>query len=296
MKNKGIYEQIELEMIKRTIKRAYAEEENRPREIYSGLSANGVRGLMRKFGTDDSPVIIREKIADNVLDRMPLFRLMEEFFTIVERDKGVGLTGLGYIKRKPLLELYQHKFIPVEQIDEGLWTLRGEGEWPAAIMLHDISHSAGWVRKYKGKLVLTKKGKALIEGPRHRFFHALLMWFTEFMWPELDGYGPAPHIERFPGFTIYLLLQYGGVKRKVTFYTEKFLGFCPEALDYVDADYFNNPREKFERLYDLRMFERFFEWFGMLEANRTERLDRGSTIVKTTEVFGRVFYLEPRNY
>ena len=110
-----------------------------------------------------SPLVFRRDIDDSTLDRIPFFRLTEEFLRIIEREKYIKLTGLGALPRKVLLELYAHRFILEEFIEAGIATLRREQNSIVLFSLHFNTQLTHLVRKTRGRLTLTKEGTRLLK-------------------------------------------------------------------------------------------------------------------------------------
>jgi hypothetical protein len=293
MKFEDFYDEIDRRRRAKLIQELTRAGEHESSETYSGLSAVQFSNLVKKFDSENSVVRIAPYFSEDVLDTIPLFVLLEEYLKIAERDKGLGLTGLGYVKRKPLVELYEKKYIPVPEIEKGLWTLRGESEWPAAGMLHDITLFEGWLRKYRGKLVITKKGKDLLRGSRSGFFRVFLKWFLVNSWPKTDLYPENRAIEGLVPYTFYLLHKFGGEPRISGFYADRFLEAYPSAIREVDVSEFSTPEERFSTIYSLRTFERFLGWLGLVSIkNRSEKLLDSEQLIRTTPLFNKVFDID----
>jgi hypothetical protein len=65
---------------------------NSPQEKLSGLSPFQTYEIIHNPLGEKSPIKYRNNIDDKVLDKIPFFRIAEEFLKIIERDKLIKLT------------------------------------------------------------------------------------------------------------------------------------------------------------------------------------------------------------
>lgn len=73
---------------------------NSPIDDFLGLSPNQMHHLIYGAFSDNSPVQFHNDIDDTTLDRIPLFRIVEEYLNILQRDKQIKLTPLGALPKK----------------------------------------------------------------------------------------------------------------------------------------------------------------------------------------------------
>jgi hypothetical protein len=130
---------------------------NRPEEEFAGLLSNEMHRLIYETFEADSPLKINRAISNETIDRLPFFRLTEEFLKILQRDGSVKLTPLGALTKRTLTELYSHRLILEEVIETGIYKLTKEVDSNALSALHHNTVLAGLIRKANGKLLLTKK-------------------------------------------------------------------------------------------------------------------------------------------
>ena len=64
--------------------------------------------------------ILQNEIDSNVLDKIPFFKLCEEFLKILKREEFIKLTPLGALPKKVMVELYAYRFITDKMIENGI--------------------------------------------------------------------------------------------------------------------------------------------------------------------------------
>lgn len=101
---------------------------NAPLEDFLGLSATEIHNLLFDTFGDKSPVQFREDIDDKTLDQIPIFRIVEEYLKIIQRDKQIKLTPLGALPKKVMVELYDKRFLLDEYIESGIIKLWKEDD------------------------------------------------------------------------------------------------------------------------------------------------------------------------
>ena len=266
---------------------------NAPVDDFCGLTATEMHQMPYNPLGERSPLAFRRDIDDSTLDRIPFFRLTEEFLRIIERDKYITLTGLGALPRKVLLELYAHKFILEEYIEAGIGKLHREQDSVTLVSMHFNTQLTHLVRKARGRLTLTKEGTRLLNAENGRqLFQAVFAMFTiRFGWSTNDGYTEFPVGQYGWGYSIYLLTKFADEKRTLQFYTDKYLQAFPKIMDHLPPQSYNTPHKEFMACYSVRVFERFLEWFGFVMVEKSKGYVRDYTeMVTRTDQLEKVLY------
>lgn len=73
---------------------------NTPVDDFLGLTPTEVHHLLYEAFGDKSPIQFRDDIDDETLDQIPLFRIVEEYLKIIQREKQIKLTPLGALQKK----------------------------------------------------------------------------------------------------------------------------------------------------------------------------------------------------
>ncbi|PSR13808.1 MAG: hypothetical protein DA408_17030 [Bacteroidetes bacterium] len=111
-----------------------------------------------------------------------------------------------------------------------------------------------------------------------------------------DGYPQEVGIQRTLGYTLYLLLRYGGELRNLDFYVEKNLLAFPFELAHFPEKRFR-PEKQYANCYEIRIYERFLNYYGLIDYHTESRYSLNRTTeLKTTPLFGEVFELRPKKF
>jgi hypothetical protein len=126
---------------------------------------------------------------------------------------------------------------------------------------------AGLIRKYRGKFVLTRKGRDMLALEDHGgiYFELFKAYATQFNWGFRDGYPEAPIVQHAFLYTLFLLGSFGAAERPQRFYEDGFLAAFPMALDMFPESSYRSTEDSARRCYFLRSLERFAEFFGLAE-------------------------------
>lgn len=246
---------------------------NSPIDDFLGLSPNQMHHLIYDAFSDNSPVQFRNDIDDTTLDRIPLFRIVEEYLKIIQRDKQIKLTPLGALPRKVLVELYDKQLLPDRFIESGITKLMREENCISIWSARLAAELAGFVRKTSGKLTLTKTATKLLDtNNRLQMFKLFFRAYTgKFNWGYHDNYPEVNHLQFAWAFSVILLNKYGDKPETVDFYATKFLKAFPHILPQFESDY-ASPEQQFSDCYCFRTFEKFFLWFGFMTVDKKRML------------------------
>lgn len=261
---------------------------NRPVDEFLGLSPNEMQHLLYDPLGPDSVVQVRTDLDDEVLDQIPLFRVLEAYLLILQREGQLKLTPLGALPRKVLTEVYEKRHLPDEHIESGLIKLTREIDWPALSSTRFAAEYGGIVRKANNRLTLTKKVVKLLEtNKRRELFILFLKAFTEkFLWSSNDGYPEIPAAQQGWAFSVYMLFKFGDTPRLGRFYGSKYSTAFPVFLTYFG-------QEQLLRCYNTRTFYRFMLWFGWVKVNQDkDYLEFDINLLERTPLLEKTFRLE----
>jgi hypothetical protein len=281
-----IYKQIETEVLLRN---------NSPIADFENLSPSSFHYILYDTYNENSPVHFQNNIENETLDRVPLFRVAEDFLRIIEREKFIKLTPLGALPKKVIVELYDKKYIYDLLIESGITKLWKEQDCIAILSTKIVTEIAGITKKASNKMTLTKKGTSFLKlENRQVFFELFLSTFADkFNWGFNDNYPEKPIGQIGWTFSIYLLEKYGKEFQSDSFYAEKYLKALPNLVNQFETDGLRTQREKFIDCYGIRTFERFLEWFGLVETkSETKKKWSEELHIKPTEILTKVFKID----
>ena len=276
------------------IEKIISEYNNASSANFGGLSPAQLHEIIHNPLGETSKVKFHDEIDDATLDKLPFFRIAEEFLKILARDKSIKLTPLGALPKKIMVELYEHQFLPDTNIESGLIKLWKEADCISIQAVRYTCEIAKLVKKVKGKLSLTKKGESyLINNNRSDLFKLLFVSYAHgFNWSVNDGYPEEPIGQYGYLFSIFLLLKFGNKQTNTKFYSTKYLNVFHNFL-LLFSDGYSTAEEKFDDCYTIRTFERFTDWFGFTHLNRARIiLDSKTDKLVTNPVISKVFYVK----
>lgn len=267
---------------------------NHPLDDFLGLAPIEIHALIYDAFGDKSPVHFQENIDDNTLDKIPLFRIAEDFLKIIQRDKQIKLTPLGALPKKIMVEIYEKRFLLDEDIENGLTKLWKEDDCISIKSARLTFEIAGLVRKYNGKLMLTKTGTKLLEtNNRLEIFKQFFKAFTDrFLWSYNDLYPEQPIGQLAWAFSVIMLDKFGDQPQTVDFYAEKYLKAFPALISFFEDDY-SSPEKKFVHCYGIRTFDRFLLWFGFVTVDKQKNyLNLETDKFKRTDLVRSIFKID----
>lgn len=241
-----------------------ADYNNTPVDRLSGLTPIETNELIYNAFGEFSPIKIKEKISNEVLDQIPFLRITEELLKIIDREKFIKLTPLGALPKKVVVELYNHKQIPEFIIESGMYKLSKEADAISIQTCRIVSEHSGIVKKKLGKLTLTKKGENYLKNEnRLKLFKTIFKSFIgKFNWGYHDLFPQEPIAQYGSLFSIYLLLQFGNKELPSDFYSERYLRVFSKFISLFEDSDFRSAFDQFDHCYQVRTFERFTDWFG----------------------------------
>lgn len=267
---------------------------NTPVDDFLGLSPTEIHNLLYDTFGDKSPVQFRDDIDDKTLEQIPLFRIVEDYLKIIQRDKHIKLTPLGALPKKVMVELYDKRFLLDEHIESGITKLWKEDDCIAIRSARLTAEIAGLVKKVSGKLTLTKTATNLLEtNNRLQIFRQFFQAFTnKFLWSFNDGYPEQPIGQLGWAFSVIMLDKFGEQPQAIDLYADKYLRAFPMFITFFQPDY-STPERQFFRCYGIRTFDRFFLWFGFVTVDKQKIfIDLDTDKFKRTDLVRRIFKID----
>jgi hypothetical protein len=238
---------------------------NTPVNDFLGLTRTQVHKLISEPFGEGSPVQLRNDIDNDVLDQIPLFRILEEYLNIIQRDKQIKLTPLGALPKKIITELYEKKFLPDVHVDSGVTRLWKEDDCISIRTTRMVAEVSGLVKKLNGEVVLTKAAtKFLEDGNRQKIFRQFFKAFTvKFHWGFNDRFTHRETGQMAWAFSVYMLYKFGSEARTVDFYSAMYLTAFPTLIQHFQNSYIT-AEQQFVHCYGVRTIDRFLRWFGFV--------------------------------
>jgi len=182
-------------------------------------------------------------------------------------EDGIKLTAKGNLGQKFSKEASREYYDRYPDPFKPKLSVRSELNFEPLHAIRLTAQLAGLVRKYKGKLHLTKKCKKALDSNGLRELYPLLLqsYIRKFNWGYRDGYQEISFIQQSFLFTLYLLHKYGNNWKPATFYSDSYLQAFPMLLEEIEAKPYEPPEDTLRRCYILRTLQRFADFFGLAD-------------------------------
>lgn len=264
---------------------------NKPVDDFCGLSSSEMHRLIHEPLSKDCVVRLKEPISNDTLDKVPIFRLLEDYLALFDsKSQSLKLTATGALRQATLRELYAKGYIIDMYIEFSEKPITREGQWGAMCALNGVARFSGLVRLQHNKLFLTNKAKSLMKDRVELFKHLLHSFAEEYNWGYMDGYPDEPVGQIAWPFNLYLLNKYAQDNHYATHYAKLYRTAFPQLTHwFVDTEY-TSGEESFANCYGVRTFSRFLSFFGLVELD-DELLSRDKQ-VKVTPLLNELFVFE----
>lgn len=269
------------------VEKAIYDYNNKPDKKFSDLSPFEINELIHYPLSLNCPIQLQNNINQKILDKIPFFRICEEFLKIIKRDNFIKLTPLGALPKKVMVELYEYKFITEPMIEAGVSKLSREQDSIAIQNARFVCEIAKLIKKRDGKLSLTKNGEKLL-GDRQSLFKLILTTFSfDFNWSFNDGYPEEPIAQHGNLFSIYCLLKFGDKEQKNEFYFNKYKAVFEKFTELFNDEFDTDQNNHFFACYEIRTLYRFTDWFGF--TTTTEKKYGKENYTKVTQILKGVY-------
>ena len=240
-----------------------------PKDDFDGLSSEQMYQFLHfPF---ESPHLVSFPSCLDVDPEAPILTL---FSMLVEGlgDKGVKATSTGNLPRKFCRDIAM-AFWGEEKYQENyrFGELRSEPEFFDLHVTRLVSGLSGFVRKYKGKFIISGECRNLMSkhglaGIYPRLFREFT---TRYNWAYRGGLREISLIQKSFLFTLYLLKKHGTEWQTSRFYDDWFLRAFPAVLQEVSplGDYYS-PEQILRNCYSPRCLESFAAFLGLAEIQR----------------------------
>lgn len=229
-------------------------------------------------------------------------RIMRIFKALVEAigESGLKPTAKGNLPLK-LCKALAQELLQRDGCEDGerrlylrYRSIRSETDFEELHCTRLVAELAGLVRKYRGKFVLTRKCREMLEKRDNSriYFELFRAYTTKFSWAYRDGYPEAEIVQHSFIYTLFLLSNFGDTERSQQFYEEKFITAFPMALDLFQETSYTSTDEQARRVYFLRALDQFAAFFGLAELKlESKELYRSKYVVRQTALLDRFLTL-----
>ena len=264
---------------------------NKPIDDFCGLSSSEMHRLIHEPLSKDCVVRLKEPISDDTLDKIPVFRLLEDYLALFDsKSYSLKLTVTGALKQATLRELYSKGHIIDDYIEFSEKPITREVQWGAMYALNGVARLSGLVRLQHNKLFLTNKAKGLMKDRVELFKHLLHSYAEEFNWCYMDGYPDEPLGQIAWPFNLYLLNKYAQDDEYASHFAKLYKTAFPQLTHWFNDTEFMTGVKLFANCYETRTFSRFLSFFGLIELDK--EIFTRDRIVKASPLLNELFVFE----
>ena len=237
------------------------------------------------------PMAFRTEMPQEAIAQTHKLRFFLDLFTVLKERGPLKATAKGNLPAKLVVELYErgYDYLEPEHFD----TVRKEDDAWFLRDLHEMAHIGGYVCRRTGKIMLTKKGLALLDGPVEvAYLNLWLCFAVHYSQYYAEGY--APFHPMYIGSLIHLLKEYGDEERNVVFYGEKLVEQYPHLLQSYAGRWRHTSDEEnldyFGHAIFFWIMQRCLEEFGLVKTRSIPGADirNGTKLVQKTELLEQV--------
>ncbi len=262
------------------IGRAISDQNSREIPDFEGYSPNEMESILYEPFSKNSPIQWMP-LTPSEYRSIPILNQIKYLAGLIEAQGEMKLTNRGYLLTKFVADIYRQEFLKEPFIEAGILKLVKESDSRTINLTRILLEMSRLVKKRHNKLSLTRAGKNTIHDDRKLLTLILMTFCTKFNWAYYDGFSQEI-IGRF-GFVFSLILfsKYGNEKHNVNFYADKYFKAFPKLLDLIPVRSYRTVKTEASLCYSLRTFERFLEYFGLVEIESEEKIDSHKYVTKT---------------
>ncbi len=265
-----------------------SEQLEKRRQMTIEVSPETVDQLVRDPFGNTSPVCLK-RMEEDAYQRIPLLNSVRYLADMIEKEGSLKLTQTGNLQRKVIIELYQQRFFP-KTSDFDIMDYKkavNERDLRTVSLTRFLLELSGLIRKSKGKFLLTRKWEQ-VKTDNDKLLRLIFETFTQKLnWAYFDGYRSGNAGQFAFGVSLALVDKFGSHRLGCEMYGEAYYNIFPWLLeDFVDSPV-RTMEEYAVACYSLRTFERFLEYFGLVNVYRDEKDYFKAVEIEKTDLFNK---------
>jgi len=269
------------------------EQNNQGLSDFEGYSPIEMQYIINETFGKNCPIELLT-LTESEYQRIPILNQIKYLLQHIENCGELKLTTKGFLPTKIVADIYNQRFIKDEMIELGISKLYKESDSMSINLTRILIEISGLVKKRNGKISLTKKGEKIYSNNFELLKLILETFGIKFNWAYYDGYGDNQIGQLGFGFSLILLSKYGFEKQRDYFYSNKYLKAFPKLIDNIQPSQYDTSKSQAGKCYSLRTFDRFIEYFGLIQINSEKKMDSDKYIIKT-ELFDKLIKVRPHN-
>jgi hypothetical protein len=276
------------------VERMIQEQNNQSLADFEGYSPEEMH-YMNNFLFDFRCPVRLKKLSDTDYKKIPMLNQIRFLLDKINEDGEIKLTKKGFLPTKLVKEIYEQGYIKDEDVERGITKLYKETDSKIIHLTHILVNISGITKKRNDKLSLTKNGEKIVASNENLLKLILKTFATKFNWAYFDGYGENPIGQLGFGFSLILLSKYGDKRQRDSFYAEKYFTAFPSLPETVDSS-FSTIKESSHSCYSLRTYDRFLDYFGLVDVDEQGNIVDSKKFITKTTLFDKLIKCDlPKN-
>ena len=277
---------MNLDELNQEIRKIMDERNNGGIPEFDGYSPDEMHSIIH-FLFDENCPIRMNNLEEDEFKRVPIFNGVKFLLEKVSANNGIKLTAKGFLPTKIVSELYNQDYFEEEMIEKGIIKLYKETDSQFVQLSRILLEIAGLIKKVKGSLTITVKGKKILDNNQLLLEEVLVAYCKKFNWAYFDGY-ESENIGRLGcGFSLMLLNKYGNELRNENFYADKYFA-AYRMLKANILPIYGTLENYVNNCYRHRMIDQFGLLTGIISVERQVKFREPKQIQKT-EMLNKLF-------
>jgi hypothetical protein len=238
------------------------------------------------FEKDD--VLSLKKINNSIANSIPIYKQVHYLLQLIHLSKGIRLTSDKTLPLSIADELYQQHFLKDGHQNTVIENIRKESDSLSLVLTHILVRKTGFTKNSQGKLLITKSGEKALDNAHFLLKNLLYCFIRETSWSYFDKYPNSVTGQEGAAITLFLLHRFGHERRPVRFYASRYFEFFPSAASGFKPNVHASAFDSACDCYSLRTFDRFLNFFGLVEIEHKDLFNEVTMVIKT-ELMGQLF-------
>lgn len=253
--------------------------------LWSSIGEDAIKKLLVSFPFTVERIIINENDIFEEIDDSLGMKAVRFILSEAMVSPGIKLTAKDNLNRNIVLEAINHLDWPMYRSEDifKVCKVANEDDVLPLHFFHIVLKEAGLIRKYKGHLVATKKGKELFQAKNNSLFGLIYKTLYE----RIDiSYFDRVYLQGWPNLQIGVVLYCSSLIGDEWIDEEKIM----KMTAIPDTRFWQTPRDLPEFAFHTRILRPLW-WFGLLEHRVRKDSDTKWEVeqFKKTKAFNDVF-------
>lgn len=196
---------------------------------FGGLTDGRIQKLMYSAFGDESPMAYKPFVTNATLQRIPFFRLVQNFLEILHASSGIRLNKDKTLTTDSVLQLVKNASFPSSVLGANPKSIQEESDSEVLEAMRECTVLSGVTVVYNHSLMLSDEGKELLlpENCFQLFQRIFRTHYRVYNFDKTVPPGADPFFKMAFPFFLYLVAIFGSKYRPIKFYLTHLLNAYP---------------------------------------------------------------------